>query len=121
MRKSINDLGNKIKLIKKYFQNETIFLILLIFLTNLISFGLGRLSKIEDNYQSIQIKKIDFEAKKVRNSIEGEYVASKNGLRYYLPWCSSVQKISSKNKIWFKNKQEAESRGYKPAKNCKGI
>src|SRR3989344_4297010 len=32
---------------------------------------------------------------------EGQYVASKNGTKYYLPSCAGAKRISEANKIWF--------------------
>jgi len=52
------------------------------------------------------------------NNSEFLYVASVNGKYYYLPNCSGVNRIKEENKIWFKTKEEAESKGYKPAPNC---
>jgi hypothetical protein len=52
---------------------------------------------------------------------EGGYVASKNGGKYHLPWCSGALRIKEENKVWFKTKEEAEKAGYTPASNCKGI
>lgn len=51
----------------------------------------------------------------------GEYVASKNGTKYYLPWCGTVKNIKEENKVWFATKADAEKAGYAPAANCKGI
>jgi len=51
----------------------------------------------------------------------GQYVASKSGKAYYLPWCGGVSRIKEENKVWFASKEEAEAKGYAPAKNCKGI
>lgn len=51
----------------------------------------------------------------------GEYVASKTGTKYYLPWCGSAKRIKDENKVWFSSKAEAEAAGYEPAKNCKGL
>lgn len=51
----------------------------------------------------------------------GQYVASKNGSAYYLPWCGGVSRIKEENKVWFATKEEAEANGYRPAKTCKGI
>lgn len=51
----------------------------------------------------------------------GQYVASKNGERYYLPWCGGVSRIKEENKVWFSSKADAEAAGYTPAANCKGI
>jgi cell division septation protein DedD len=51
----------------------------------------------------------------------GEYVASKTGTKYYLPWCGTAKRIKEENKVWFSSKAEAEAAGYEPAKNCKGL
>jgi len=51
----------------------------------------------------------------------GQYVASKNGEAYYLPWCGGATRINPENKVWFASKAEAEAKGYRPAKTCKGI
>jgi hypothetical protein len=51
----------------------------------------------------------------------GQYVASKKGSKYHLPWCSGAKSMSEENKIWFSTKAEAEAAGYEPASNCKGI
>jgi hypothetical protein len=49
------------------------------------------------------------------------YVASKNGTKYHLPWCSGAKRIKEENKVFFATKEEAEKAGYTPAANCKGI
>lgn len=51
----------------------------------------------------------------------GQYVASKSGTKYYLPWCGTAKRIKDENKVWFASKAEAEAAGYEPAKNCKGL
>lgn len=52
---------------------------------------------------------------------QGIYVGSRSGTTYHLPWCSGALRIREENKIWFTSRQEAETSGYRPAKNCKGI
>ncbi len=121
MRESIKYLANKIKLIGEFVQKDDIFVILLIIFISFASFGLGRLSKIDENKTPLHINNSALISESVQNNIKGEYVASKTGSKYHLPWCSGAQRISEKNKIWFVSKEEAESRGYTPAKNCKGI
>ena len=49
----------------------------------------------------------------------GQYVASKSGTKYYLPWCGTVSRIKDENKVWFATKADAEAAGYEPASNCK--
>jgi hypothetical protein len=118
---------NKIKLIIDIIENKDIFIALLIIFIATASFGLGRLSKIDENKKSLQIENFientaligDFSPE--NNNIKGNYVASKTGSKYHLPWCSGAQTIKEENKIWFETKEDAESRGYSPAKNCKGL
>lgn len=50
-----------------------------------------------------------------------QYVASKNGSVYHLPWCSGAKRIKDENKVWFESKVAAEAAGYRPASNCKGL
>jgi methylphosphotriester-DNA--protein-cysteine methyltransferase len=57
----------------------------------------------------------------MRSVTERGYVASKNGTKYHLPWCSGAQRIKDENKVWFKTKEDAEKAGFMPASNCKGI
>ena len=51
----------------------------------------------------------------------GQYVASKKGTKYHLPWCAGAKAMKEENKVWFNSKTEAEAAGYTPAANCKGI
>jgi hypothetical protein len=51
----------------------------------------------------------------------GEVVASKAGTNYYLPWCKGALKLKPENQLWFASAQEAENKGYTPAKGCPGI
>ncbi len=51
----------------------------------------------------------------------GQYVASKSGTKYHLPWCPGAKQMKEENKIYFSSKEEAEAAGYTPAANCKGI
>lgn len=52
---------------------------------------------------------------------EGAYVGSRKGTKYHFPWCPGARAISDVNKIWFESKVDAESKGYTPAANCKGM
>jgi len=119
MKTSIKEFIKKIKCSLEILENKDIFTILIIILVAFSSFGLGRLSKIEETRPQVQIENtasvID------ANISAGVYVASKNGGSYHLPWCSGAKRIKEENKIWFGSKQEAEKLGYKPAGNCKGL
>jgi len=131
---SIKEIINKIKQGTDILvNNKTIFVIFLVVLTALCSFGLGRLSKIEDNQTPLVIKTptptnnnlAQISQSSVENQttqvLGGKYVASKNGNKYHAPWCSGAQRIKAENQIWFNSKEEAELAGYTPASNCKGI
>lgn len=109
----------------------------------LAAFGLGRLSGLTQvstsNIASAGIERFDAHPKIETVSTETEstesqdgasepavssaktYVASKNGTKYHLPWCSGAQRMKEENKVWFETKEEAEAQGYAPAANCKGI
>ena len=129
------NLSEKLKKVKekiKPIENDVV-LVIVIILVALISFGLGRLSKIRENKTPITIENIsgNISASQIGDSgpavkpgvTAGErlYVASKSGTKYHYPWCSGAQNIKEENKIWFSSKEQAESAGYTPASNCKGL
>lgn len=122
---SIQKIINKIKQgINVLVIDKTIFIILLILLTACCSFGLGRLSKIENSQTPLIIKNptaTDNNLAQISQVLGGKYVASKNSDKYHAPWCSGAQRIKADNQIWFNSKEEAELAGYTPASNCKGI
>lgn len=148
MTNSIRDLKEKIKgWWNSNFQNHSfwtddLFLLLIILLISFGSFGLGRLSviqekkiplKIENEFQMTQntflndnpainaIKKNQLATPPPIAQNKGVLVASKTGKKYHYPWCSGAQHISEANKIYFNSKEEAEAKGYAPASNCKGL
>lgn len=136
MRVSIKEILKKCKGFFGSADNKDLFIVLVIILSSLASFGLGRLSKIEESKTPIIIENSASNSASVimagspvggsslpeaKIQTGGGYVASKNGTKYYLPWCGGAQKISQKNKIPFASKEEAEKAGYQPAANCKGI
>ncbi len=120
--------------------SHDIFVILLIILVALASFGLGRLSVLDNKKTPIRIESggqmgslLDGSNAVSQNTIQAEtkgvpsvgasgtYVGSKTGKRYYFPWCATANRIAEENKVWFATKQEAEANGYTPASNCKGL
>ncbi len=113
----------KIKKFIKLYEKDAI-LVLIIALVALISFGLGRLSKIRENKMPVTIENLSANAAKTGFQEETrpqEFVASKNGAKYHYPWCPGAQQIKEENKIRFSSKEEAEKAGYTPASNCKGL
>ncbi len=57
----------------------------------------------------------------VATSTDGLVVASRNGSKYYLPWCSGADRISEANRVWFTSETQAKTQGYSPASNCDGL
>lgn len=108
--------------------------IIIILAASAASFGLGRLSAIDDaDSEVLYVPAATLQAEVLKNTLSndlkeagvisqnGSFVASKNGTRYYFPWCSGVKQIKEENKVWFQTKEEAEKAGYTPAQNCKGL
>lgn len=134
-------LSEYIRKVKSLYQDNKsdLYIAALIFLVGMASFGLGRLSVLWPKKEPIQI--IDSKSSELGelsklsngnklnspnllnslNPLKGKYVASKSGKAYHFPWCAGALKIKEENKIWFQTKEEAESRGYKPAGNCEGL
>jgi len=101
----------------------------IIILVGISAFFLGRLSVLEEGRGNLIIhppedrnaiaQPVDIgEAEKGFVQMEKNFVASKNGSRYYLPSCSGVGNIKEENKIWFATAAAAEAAGYTLAANC---
>lgn len=120
----------------------------IIILVGASSFGLGRLSAMDEQREPIMIEESasqientetsppnpissNSQSASVIESIKtkaptktdagGKFVASRNGTKYYFPWCGGVSKIAEANKIWFNSEADAKAKGYGPAANCKGL
>jgi hypothetical protein len=121
--------------LKNFIKNNSqdIFIIAVVILVALISFGIGRLSAPKT--EPIQI--MNSEKASVENLVpergqgtaqgenqedyEEKVVGSKNSDKYHLPNCPGAKQISEQNKIWFNSIEEAEKAGYSPAGNCPGL
>ncbi len=116
----------KIKNFIKAYEKDLILAVAVI-LVALISFGLGRLSKIRELKTPIKIENVvsiattTANVATTTNSVSGEVVASKNGTKYHYPWCPGAATIKEENKIYFASIEEARKAGYTPAANCKGL
>ena len=117
----------------------------IIFLIGIASFGLGRLSvllpqkdpiRFEDTASLPDQRDSTTSSLSLSDSISPEanprgititgpnnalFVASKSGSAYYATWCSGASKIREENRVWFQTKQDAQAKGYRPAKNCSGL
>lgn len=54
----------------------------------------------------------------IASGLPGLVAASRNGKRYYYPWCGGLARIKEANKIWFKTGEAAEHAGYAIASGC---
>jgi hypothetical protein len=104
----------------------------IVVLVGLSAFGLGRLSvasvppaQTAAAYQaageSAPTPAPAFAQPKTVSASEGQFVASKNGTKYYLPSCSGVSKIKEENKVYFASAADAQAAGYSAAANCPGL
>lgn len=109
---SIQEVRDKIKVLyeNKHFQ-ENVLLVLVITVVGSSCFLFGRLS----NTASLTTKSVVItgQVETFTDSIapnvtpatigQGEYVASRNGTKYYPPNCGSAKRINEENKVWFGN------------------
>lgn len=58
---------------------------------------------------------------RVQAGAMGMFVGSRTGKKYHLPTCPGALRIHDNNKIWFQSREDAVSKGYTPAGNCKGL
>jgi hypothetical protein len=105
---------NKLNIDKK-----SLLLILIIVLTSSASFGLGRLSIIEEyrTKDNVEIIVPKLEGLKVDES-KFKYLASKSGTKYYPISCKSANRIKPENRVYFNSADEAEEEGLTLASGC---
>jgi hypothetical protein len=89
----------------------------LILAASLASFGLGLLAGREGRGAPVVLE----DAPAAAPAAGGQVVASKNGTKYYLPWCGGAKNISAANLVTFPSAAAAQAAGYSPAANCKGL
>jgi len=96
-------------------------LIAVIFLLGLASFGLGRLSALEEAKPVVSVGVAVETATPRPMQVGGLIVASRKGSAYHYPWCAGAQSMAEGNKVWFQSEAKARAAGYTPAKNCRGL
>ncbi len=52
------------------------------------------------------------------SSSSGSYIGNANTGKFHVSGCSSVNKMSEKNKVFFSSRNDAINQGYVPCKNC---
>ena len=132
---SINDFTDKIKG-KIGLDVNTLVCLCIMVLVGFASFGLGRLSMLNNVDKSnfkLENESTSLVKEEIGNSILAEkdnaldpsltkkrmYVASKNGKLYYSLGCSGAKRISARNEIWFATSTEAEKAGFTLSASCK--
>lgn len=123
---TIQNFLQKIKsAIRALNRREDVFIVILIVLVGLGSFGLGRLSVTKKGEVHVFIPEPqELYAGAFSGTLEegrGGYVGSIHGSKYHAPWCSGAVRIKKENEIWFASQEEAQQAGYTPAANCKGL
>ena len=117
---NIQDIGLKIKGLAADMVHEW-GLIIVVFLVAVASFGLGRLSALEEARPPVSITQAPMAANQQAIAPGGLLVAARSGSVYYYPWCTGAAKILQQNQRWFQSEEAARKAGYAPAKNCKGL
>jgi hypothetical protein len=131
----------KIKQFIESNKGKDILIILIIILVGLGSFGLGRLSKNDQN-SGLKVEYDGQEANAI-NSIDlnnlsnlssnsdlipqnkklisgsGNFFASSRGSKYYSTSCSAGKTIKQENRVYFITAEEAEKAGYELSSSCK--
>lgn len=122
----INDIWSKCK--KEWFTG------LVLILTALLAFGLGRLSALTPTKTPMVIQPAstvptvaaannptNFNLTNNKINVAGKVVASKEGSKYHLPECGGAKRIKPENLISFESVAAAQAAGYAPAANCPGL
>ncbi len=139
--KSLGTVSSRFKEVRPETYTNSL-IVLIIILTALASYGLGKLSALHSLKKPIVIEntvlpvtppvqmqgvsavssvsKASIQTASVVNTFS-EVWASKTGDKYHLPTCASAKTISVKNRVIFPSIEEARRAGYLPAGNCKGL
>ncbi len=126
---SIHDFLNKINTPKN---REDWAVLAVVLMVGLASFGLGRLSVereasgVQNNDNRVIITDASYYSpatlpaeQSAGISSKKDYVASRNGTKYYKTTCSGADNIKEENKIYFVSEEEAMSSGYERSSTCK--
>ena len=98
---------------------KTLLLSAIIILASTASFGLGRLSVLEDEKANGMATVIIPELARLGlDESKFNYLASKSGTRYYPVSCKSASRIKVENRVYFMTVDEAEEEGLTLASGC---
>src|SRR3989344_5044097 len=116
----------------KRFLESSYFMAVCVVLVAIISFSLGRISKIKEQREPVRVISnnppnppyikggTEQQTASVQNAVlpsntSEQVVGSKNSTKYHYPWCAGAKQISEQNKITFNSIEEARAEGYTPA------
>ncbi len=134
---SIHTLGEKIKALAGE-RRQTLVFIGILLCTAVVSFYLGYVARIETRTsaatasRSIQngplsdaggnttndVPSLKTAPKTSSQATTGNFVASKNGTKYYPTSCSGAKRIKDANKVFYQTAAEAQADGYSLASGC---
>ncbi|TSC80893.1 MAG: hypothetical protein G01um101429_18 [Parcubacteria group bacterium Gr01-1014_29] len=105
------------------------FLGMSIFLIVVLGFGVLRLGFILQDHTPVEFTDTSssfgdeflYEEYMNASGFPGLVAASRNGKRYYYPWCGGLSRIKEANRIWFDSEKAAQSAGYTIASGCDGL
>ena len=121
------------------------FFVIVALLVGVGSFGMGRLTKVDAEREPVRIEAASAsmgevngpaapkmaaetpptQAPKVEipesGSPTGQFVASKNGKKYFTLTCSGAKTIKAENRVYFGSQDEAKKAGYEPSATCKDL
>ena len=109
--------------LKSLLHDDGVFLVLLVLLVGVVSFGLGRHS-VAPAPAPAPVLITDAPTPPLLPGAGQEnlaVIASRNGTKYHLPSCPGASQIKVANQIQFSSRAAAEAAGYTPAANCPGL
>lgn len=98
-----------------------IFAVCMLCLGVILAGGILRLVFLWQNYRAVDITGTEWGSVGPLPAEALRVAASKNGTRYYYPWCGGINRIKETNKVWFASAGAAEAAGYAKASGCDGL
>ncbi|MCD8495059.1 MAG: hypothetical protein LRY41_03445 [Candidatus Pacebacteria bacterium] len=68
---------------------------------------------------AVSIEKASNVSSGEKKSQQGQYVASKNGSKYYKEGCGGISRIKEENRVFFDTEAEAQAKGLERSTQCK--
>ncbi len=116
--------------LKSFLADDALFMVLLMLLVGVVSFGLGRHSVVGSTVQQVSSgpagviftdNSLPFVPVLPTGQEKFLLIASRSGTKYHLTSCPGAAQIKEENKLYFDSIALAEAAGYTPAANCPGL